>query len=146
MFKEPDGFAVYLAASPHIGFSGKAILKEAAAFETNPKRQAPRVLVTVGELEAHPSPALVDDYRRYYTEHPEAIPGMTVAEAIDELFREPEGENFDKRAETRALVERLAASGVNASFAEFAGEEHMSAAISALNRGIPFALRPAAAQ
>jgi predicted alpha/beta superfamily hydrolase len=145
MFKEPDGFAIYLAASPHIGFSDKAILKEAAAFETNPQRQTPRLLVTVGELEDHPSPELVDDYRRYYTAHPEDIPGMSVAEAIDELFREPEDKSFDKRSETRALVERLVASGVHASFAQFAGEEHMSAAISALNRGIPFALRPVVA-
>ena len=104
------------------------------------------MLVTVGELEAHPSAALVDDYRRYYTEHPEDIPGMTVAEAIDELFREPEDKTFDKCVETRALVERLAATGVNASFVQFGGEEHMSAAISALNRGIPFALRPAGGQ
>jgi len=144
LFNEPDAFAVYLVASPHIGFSDKQILKDAAAFETNPKRQAPRVLVTVGELESHASPALVDDYRRYYTEHPEAIPGMSVADAIDDLFHEPEDKAFDKRAETRALVDHLAASGVHASFAQFAEEEHMSAAISALNRGIPFALRPAA--
>jgi len=141
MFRQPDDFAVYLAASPHVGFSGKAIEREATAFESNPKRQAPRLLVTVGELEASPSPALVDDYRRFYTEHPEEIPGLTVKEAIDQLFHGP-ADDFDKRAETRALVERLAASGVNASFAQFDGEEHMSAAISALNRGIPFALRP----
>jgi hypothetical protein len=50
---------------------------------------------------------------------------------------------FDKRTETQALVDRLVASGVSASFVQFAGEEHMSAAISALNRGSPFALRPA---
>jgi predicted alpha/beta superfamily hydrolase len=143
MFREPDAFAVYLAASPHIGFSDKAILHEATAFQSNPKRQTPRLLVTVGELEAHPSPELVDDYRRYFAEHPEAIPGQSVAEAIDELFHEAKGD-FDKRAETRALVERLAASGVKASLVQFAGEEHMSAAVSALNRGIPFALRPEA--
>jgi len=144
MCKEPDGFAVSLAASPHIGFSDSALLREAAAFEKNPKRHMPRLLVSVGELEAHASPALVDDYRRYYTEHPEEIPGMSVEQAIDELFHEPGEKTFDKPVETRALVERLVASGVKASFAQFAGEEHMCAAISALNRGIPFALRPAA--
>jgi hypothetical protein len=31
---------------------------------------------------------------------------------------------------------------VNARFALFPGEEHTSAAVSALNRGVPFALRP----
>ena len=44
--------------------------------------------------------------------------------------------------EACALVERLAKRGVNARFAFFPGEEHGSAAVSALNRGIPFALRP----
>jgi len=140
MFKSPESFAIYLAASPHIRFSDSAILKEASAFETNPKRHALRALVTVGALEAHPNPALVDDYRRYYTEHPEAIPGQTVDAAIADLFHDDN--TFDKPAETRALVERLAKSGVNAAYVQFDGEEHMSAAISALNRGIPFALRP----
>ncbi|HEY2396836.1 MAG TPA: alpha/beta hydrolase-fold protein [Rudaea sp.] len=145
MFHEPEGFAVFLAASPHIAFSNKAVLKEAIVFEANPKRQIPRLLVTDGELEAHASSALEDDYRRYFTEHPEEIPGQTVAEAVDELFREPD-KQWDKCAETQALVERLAGSGVHASFVLFAGEEHMSSAISALNRGIPFALRPEAAE
>jgi hypothetical protein len=40
------------------------------------------------------------------------------------------------------LVARLAESGVHASFVLFAGEEHLSSAISALDRGISFALRP----
>jgi len=140
MFKSPESFAVYLAASPHIRFADKAIFKEASTFATNPKRHSVRALVTVGAFEAHPNPALVDDYRRYFTEHAEAIPGQTVDAAIAELF--PEDNTFDKPAETRAFVERLAKSGVNAAFVQFDGEEHMSAAISALNRGIPFALRP----
>jgi len=140
MFKSPESFAIYLAASPDIRFADKAILKEASAFETSPKRHSLRALVSVGALEAHPSPALVDDYRRYYTEHPQAIPGQTVDAAIAELFRDDH--TFDKPAATRELVERLAKSGVNAAFVQFDGEEHMSAAISALNRGIPFALRP----
>lgn len=44
--------------------------------------------------------------------------------------------------DARGLAERLAKAGVNARFAYFEGEEHMSAAVSALNRGIAFALRP----
>jgi len=141
MFKQPEAFAVYLAASPYVGFSGKAILHEATAFQSNPGRKTPRLLVTVGELEASPSPALVDDYRRYFTEHPEVIAGQSVDEAIDTLFK-GSADKSDKRADIRAMVDRLAGSGVNASFVQFAGEEHMSSAVSALNRGIPFALRP----
>jgi hypothetical protein len=83
----------------------------------------------------------MDDYRRYYTKHPEAIPGETVDQAIKELFADAGG--YDKAEDTRLMTERLAKSGVKATFVEFDGEEHMSAAINALNRGIPFALRPA---
>jgi hypothetical protein len=44
--------------------------------------------------------------------------------------------------DARTLAERLTKGGVAATFAYFPGEEHTSAAISALNRGVPFALRP----
>jgi hypothetical protein len=44
--------------------------------------------------------------------------------------------------DARALAERLAKGGAKVRFAYFEGEEPMSAAVSALNRGIPFALRP----
>jgi uncharacterized protein len=141
LFKVPESFNIYLAASPDIPFAKRSILNEEPAFEANPARSTPRLLVTVGSLESHPSAALMDDYRRYYTSHPEAIPGETVDQAIEELFADAGG--YDKAEDTRLMTERLAKSGVKATFVEFDGEEHMSAAISALNRGIPFALRPA---
>jgi uncharacterized protein len=141
LFEAPQSFNVYIAASPSIRFSNRILAKEEPALESNPARTAVRVLVTVGGLESHPSHALADDYRRYYTAHPEAIPGMTPDQAVAELF--PDDPKFDKSAEIRALVDRLVQTGVKADFAEFPGEEHSSAAVSALNRGIPFALRPA---
>jgi predicted alpha/beta superfamily hydrolase len=144
LFKSPGSFDVYLAASPDIQFSGEIVPKEAPAFESDPRRTLPRLLVTVGSLESHPSPALVDDYRRWYTAHPEAIPGLTVPQAIAELFAD--AGTYDKVAQTRVLAEKLKQSGVAAEFVEFDGDEHMAAAISALNRGIPFALRPPASK
>jgi predicted alpha/beta superfamily hydrolase len=141
LYKTPDSFAVYIAASPDLPFSNHIINNDEPAFEANPARRNPRVLVTVGELEARPSPALVDDYRRYYAARPEAHPGQTAEQAIAELFAGGQ-KNYDKIADTRALVARLARSDVRVGFVEFPGEEHMSAAVSALNRGIPFALRP----
>jgi len=140
LFKAPEDFNVYIAGSPSIRFAGRAILKEEPLLAANPRRASARLLVTVGGLESHPAPALVDDYRRYYAAHPEAIPGQTVSEAVAALF--PDDPAFDKSAELSALVTRLAHGGVRATFVEFAGEEHLSAAVSALNRGIPFALRP----
>ncbi len=140
LFEAPDSFNEYLAASPDLPFSDRAIVKEEPAFEANPARTTPRVLVTVGELEAHPGAALMDDYRRYYAAHPELIPGYTPDQAVAEVFADKGG--YDKVADTRDLATRLAKSGVKATFALFAGEEHMSAGVAALNRGIPFALRP----
>ena len=67
---------------------------------------------------------------------------MTPDQAVAELFSD--GDNYDKIGKTRALVEKLKQSGVAAEFVEFDGDEHMAAAISALNRGVPFALRPPA--
>jgi len=100
--------------------------------------------VTAGEYE-YPkiSEALKEDYRRHYAAHPEDIPGQTPQQAADELFaRAPNDGNASIAGDARALVERLTKAGVNVRFAYFEGEEHMSAAVSALNRGIPFALRP----
>jgi predicted alpha/beta superfamily hydrolase len=144
LFTAPDSFDVYLAASPSILFSSHIVLKQEAAFLANPKRSAVRVLLSAGELE-YPkiSEPLKDDYRRYYAAHPESIPGQTPQQAADELFASrPDDGNASMAGDARALAERLSKAGVQATFAYFPGEEHLSAAISALNRGIPFALRP----
>jgi predicted alpha/beta superfamily hydrolase len=140
MFTAPESFNIYIAASPSIRFSRGIVMKGERAFLSNPARTSVRLLVTLGEFEGRPSPGQIADYRRYYTAHPEVIPGQTVDEAVAALF--PPERNFDKTAETRTIVDRLVRGGVNAVFVEFAGEEHTSSAISALNRGVPFALRP----
>jgi predicted alpha/beta superfamily hydrolase len=140
MFKAPESFNTYLAASPSIWFSDKIVLKGESAFEANPARRRVRVLVSVGEYESHLSAALESDYRRYYSTHPEAIPGQTVSQAMAAMRKGSDAS--DMVGDARHLAERLARSGVKVTFAEFTAEEHMSAAVSALNRGIPFALRP----
>lgn len=142
MFEKPDSFQVYLAASPSIFFSKRIVLKGEPAFEQNAARKVPRVLLTVGEYEyPKASEALMADYRRYYTTHPEEIPGETATQAVNELFgKQPE--DFNMRDDARSLAIRLARHGARVTFTEFPGEEHTSAAVCALNRGIPFALRP----
>ncbi|MBV9570254.1 MAG: alpha/beta hydrolase [Alphaproteobacteria bacterium] len=142
LYKAPESFAVYLAASPDLPFSDHIIKKYEPAFAANPARRSPRLLVTDGGLESHPSPELTDDYRRFYAAHPETHPGQTADQAVQELFAMGKA-GYDKIADTRSLVARLAHHGVHANFVDFPGEEHMSSAVNALNRGIPFALRPA---
>jgi predicted alpha/beta superfamily hydrolase len=134
----PDTFDAYIAASPSIRLFDRIIVKSAEKCTPRTGSRA-RVLVTVGGLESRPSPALVEDYRRFFTAHPDAVGGQPVEAALAELF--PDDPGFDKTAETRALAARLGECGFAATFAEFADEEHTSAAISALNRGVPFALR-----
>jgi len=144
LFTAPESFDVYLAASPSILFGDRVVLKREAACLANPQRRAARVLITVGEFE-YPkiSLPLKEDYRRYYAAHPEKIPGQTPQQAADELFaRRPNDHGASMADDARTLAERLTQGGVAATFAYFPGEEHTSAAISALNRGIPFALRP----
>ena len=145
LFKAPESFETFIAASPSMFFADEVVLKGELAFEANPARHSVRVLVTAGEFEMpEVSPEQLDDYRRYFTAHPELIDGQPVSEAVAELFapRENLRGRHMASAACALFVERLARSGVKASFALFAGEEHTSSAVSALNRGIPFALRP----
>lgn len=141
MFTAPRSFDVYLVASPTMQFSDLLPLREARAFERHPDRGAMRALITVGELESSPPPQQVDDYRRYFTAHPEARDGLSVEEALQQLF--PAGRSgFNKARETRRMAERLARRGADVSFELFEGDEHLPAGVTALLRGVPFALRP----
>lgn len=144
LFKSPESVETYLAGSPSMFFADEIVLKGEPAFASNPARHSVRVLITSGEFETPKvSPEQLEDYRRYFTAHPELIDGQPVAEALEELFAPRENVRGRHTAsEACVLVERLAKSGVNARFSLFAGEEHTAAAVSALNRGIPLALRP----
>ena len=139
MFTAPRSFDFYLAASPPVRFSNRIIMREAAAFEHDPARGAVRALISVGEFESRRSPQQVEDYRRYFTGHPEATGGLEVEEALRQLF--PSAPGFNKARELRQLAARLSRSGASVDFIEFAGDEHTPAGVSALNRGIPLALR-----
>lgn len=143
MFTAPRSFDIFLAASPTMQFADRLPLREARAFERHPDRGAVRALITVGGLESSPPPQQVDDYRRYFTAHPEARSGLAVEEALQQLFP-PDRSGFNKARETRRMVQRLARSGADVSFALFEGDEHLPAGVTALLRGVPFALRPAA--
>lgn len=144
LFQAPESFETFLAASPSMFFADEIVLKGEPTFVSNPARHSARVLVTAGEFETPKvSPEQLEDYRRYFTANPELIDGQPVSEALEELFAPRENVRGRHTAsEACALVGRLRRAGVNAQFALFEGEEHTSAAVSALNRGIPFALRP----
>lgn len=142
MFTAPRSFNIYLAASPTLRFSDRLILREARAFEAHAERNTVRALISVGSLESTPPPQQVDDYRRYFTANPAATGGQEVEEALRQMFPAAPS-SFNKARETRRMAERLARNGADVTFLEFEGDEHLPAGVTALLRGIPFALRPA---
>jgi uncharacterized protein len=142
MFTAPESFNIYIAASPTLRFSDRLILREARAFEAQADGTTFRALITVGSLESAPPPEQVDDYRRYLAANPEARGGLEVEDALREIFP-PDTSGFNKARETRRMAQRLARSGADVSFLELEGDEHLPAGVSALLRGVPFALRPA---
>src|SRR6202008_4613115 len=101
LFEAPQSFDVYIAASPSLRFSDSIIFRGEAAFVANAARRDARLLVTLGEFAARPSPGQIAAYRRYYTEHPEARAGETVDQAIAALF--PAAGGYDKTRHTREL-------------------------------------------
>ncbi|WP_395646342.1 alpha/beta hydrolase [Terricaulis sp.] len=141
LYTAPQSFNVYIAASPSIRLSDRLIVREAAAFAAQPQEQsdAVRALITVGALESGRNEDQIDDYRRWFTAHPEATGGQDVEAALREMFP---AEHFDKVGETRRLARRLERSGVDVQFLAFEVDEHLPAGVDALLHGIPFALRP----
>jgi len=140
MVTAPRSFDVYLVASPTLRFSNSFIVREVAGFAARGDGFGVRALITVGTLEGPPGQQQIDDYRRYFIAHPESTGGLEREEALRQLFP---SDGFNKVRETRRLAQRLSRSGATVSFIPFEGEEHLPAGVSALSRGIPFALRPA---
>ncbi|MEQ1811102.1 MAG: alpha/beta hydrolase-fold protein [Terricaulis sp.] len=140
MVTAPRSFDIYLAASPTLRFSDSVIIREVTGFAERRDGVGARALITVGTLEGPPGPQQIDDYRRYFIARPESTGGLDIEEALRQLFP---SDGFNKVRETRRLAQRLSHSGAIVSFVPFEGDEHLPAGVSALSRGIPFALRPA---
>jgi hypothetical protein len=139
LLAKSDAFAAYIAASPSIWWSEGIVLKPEAAFEKNiGQAKNIRVLLTAGEFERDLDPANEVKLRRIAAAHPELLKGQTVDQALDAMRAEMKHDRMIENAQ--GLADRLAAQGLTAKFVMFAGEDHNSEAVSAINRGIPFAL------
>lgn len=129
MFKHPNAFRSYIAASPSIGWGDGEVLKHEGAFaEAVTKMEtSPRLLITVGGLEQTvlkiqlPPGVSEADYERSITE----------AQTIDNA---------------RRLSEQLSAihgaPGYEVKLVIFEGETHTSVVPAAVSRALGFALRP----
>ncbi|MDB5584937.1 MAG: putative esterase [Bradyrhizobium sp.] len=128
LFNHPSAYRTYLAASPSINWAGGAILKDEAGLVAQLKagKVAPRLLLTVGELEEKLS------------EHKAPPPGMT-REQVEAILK-----TFAAVTNTVGLADRLKAvsapAGTTIEKVVFEGETHPSVVPAAISRGVRFAL------
>jgi hypothetical protein len=133
LFKRPEAFRSYIAASPSIGWNDRAVLNGESAFaaQVSSGAVAPRVLITVGSLEQStdnlPTPI-------------ESIaPGWSPEQAAERIRAARMVDN------ARELAERLSVlsegTGLETEFVVFDAETHTSVVPASVSRGIGFALR-----
>jgi predicted alpha/beta superfamily hydrolase len=142
LLTRPGAFTSYIAASPAIWWSDGIALKPETAFEAHIDRHSKiRVLLTAGEYERDLDPAGEAKLRRIAAANPQLLKGKTVDAVIAGIRADMKKSRMIENAS--GLAERLASHGVQAQFVMFAGEDHNSEAVAALNRAIPFAVKPA---
>jgi predicted alpha/beta superfamily hydrolase len=142
LLTRPEAFTSYIAASPSIWWSDGIVLEPETAFEAHLDRHPKiRVLLTAGEYERDLDPVGEAKLRRLAASNPQLLKGKTVDAAIAGIREDMKKSRMIENAS--GLAERLAAHGLQARFVMFAGEDHNSEAVAALNRGIPFAVKPA---
>ncbi len=142
LLTRPDAFTTYIAASPSIWWSEGIVLQPEAVFEAHIDRHSRiRVLLTAGEYERDLDPVGEAKLRRLAAANPQLLKGKTVDAAIAGIREDMKKSRMIENAS--GLADRLAAHGLKARFVMFAGEDHNSEAVDALNRGIPFAVRAA---
>jgi predicted alpha/beta superfamily hydrolase len=122
LFTRAGSFGRYVAASPSIWFGDCAILAEGDAFMARrPQTSGPDLLITVGE-------------------HEQAAVGAE-APAVDVTARSDWRQRNRMVENARELAQSLAGrSAINVTFREFAGENHSSSLLPAINMALRFAL------
>jgi predicted alpha/beta superfamily hydrolase len=141
LFRRPDAFSAYVAASPAIWFNRRAVLKAEPPFAAKAAaHKGLRVLVTVGENEGTMSPFAEWKLRRLAAADPASLGGGNPDEIIARITRGKV--EADMRGNARALADRLAGYGLNAKYVEYPGEEHAASVVDAYNRGVRFVFGP----
>ena len=137
LFTQPNAFSLLVAASPSIWWGGFAILPQEQAFAERPLPPgAPRVLLTVGSLEAgieHP-----EQLRAALAKHPEILNGHKPEEMV--ALYEQLARSYRMVDAAREMTERLATRGVDAKFILYQDEEHNTEAPMAITRALEMLL------
>ncbi|MBN9546509.1 MAG: alpha/beta hydrolase [Alphaproteobacteria bacterium] len=135
LFTEPNAFRSFIASSPSLWWDGDAVLKgeEKFAAAVTAGRAAPRILITAGDDEDElpiPPRAFVN-----------SLPPDKQAEIVPYLKMRSSWSGMVSG--TRALAARLAAldgaKGYKAEYALMMGEDHPTAALVSVGRGLRFA-------
>lgn len=130
LFNHPDAYKTYLIGSPSIIWNNRAILKQEGKLTTElaAGRVAPRILLTVGELEGK----VADDAK--------LPPGMTREQLQARL--NADGETTAVAALSDQLKALKGPAGYKIETVVFAGETHISVLPAIISRGLRFALKP----
>lgn len=124
LFTRPQVFSTYIASSPSIWWRGRQVLTGLRAWQREAPARLPRVQISVGALEDEPPPEpMPPAMRALRASRPMVAPARALA------------------AELRALPGARA----RVAYHELAGEDHGTAWLSALARGLHFFLEPEAA-
>ncbi len=126
LFRRPDAYSCYIAASPSIWWNDCAVLKEEAGFARaiGAGTAAPRVLISVGDREQ---------------EAPSRLPpGMNLDDA-EALIAE--GRMVDNAWELANRLGRITGDGYASCFHAFENEDHLTCLAAAVGRALDFATR-----
>jgi len=126
LFKHPDAYSRYIAASPSIWWNDCAVLKEEAGFARRVEAgtAAPRVLISVGDREQLAPTRLP--------------PGMSL-EDLEALIAE--GRIVDNAWELATRLGRITGDGYASCFHAFENEDHLTCLAAAVGRALDFATR-----
>jgi predicted alpha/beta superfamily hydrolase len=126
LFRRPNDYRSYIAASPSIWWNDCAVLAQELSFvrAVQAGQTSPRVLITVGDQEQS-------------TPH-RLPPGMSLEDA-QALIQE--GRMVDNAWELGSRLEKLTGEGYHACFHAFENEDHLTGLAASIGRALDFAQR-----
>lgn len=136
LFRRPDAFRTYVAASPSIWWDEGRLIGEAGAMVI--PSPPPRILLTAGGLEEELSAADIAWLDKSYAADPKSYGGRSLDQVVRDMRARLLGYRMPGNAQD--MAERLRRRGLDAAYVRFEGETHNASAAVALNRALGFAV------
>lgn len=124
LFRRPNDYRSYIAASPSIWWNERDVLRHEAGFvrAVQAGEASPRVLITVGDQEQAA---------------PRRLPPGMNPQDVEALIGE--GRMVDNAWELGSRLEKLTADGYHACFHAFENEDHLTGLAASIGRALDFA-------